>query len=150
MDYRYEIRVPTIANAETGWEKPVQSGSETWTASAHSFGRHVLNGWLTKAEERYAGHPAVVEVWGEDPPGAYAVVTDPGPVAESVKELERAIEAKQIADLAADMATDTLAEAMQDARRFDDLSANKVALLVRHVMSRPTALKLLRRDEKES
>lgn len=143
MHFEYEIRVPGSANTtEDGWAKPSKSGSMPWDSTAHSLGRHLLALWLEEATGEHAGLPALVEVRGED--GSAADIIDPSPVSEAVAALEQAIETKQAADIAAAIAGDALAEAMRDVVTFDRRSKNNVAHRVRSVMSRPTALGLLK------
>ncbi|MGW6745963.1 hypothetical protein ACWGDX_35395 [Streptomyces sp. NPDC055025] len=113
-----------------------------WTGTAHDLGREILKGWLVKPPMEHAGQEIeAVEVVGTN--GAYAAVDDPAPAVPSVWALEVAIEAKLVADHAAEQAGKVLAEAMRGAHR-DGLSKNSVANKTGRVMSRPTALKALK------
>src|SRR4051794_37636901 len=129
MRFRFEIQVPAVANAEQSWDKPASSGYEEWDGTAHALGRRLLHHWLETAEDTYEGLPAIVEVWGEEPEsiwGAHAIIRDPSPVTPAIKSLEEAIEAKQVADFAADRLGDELADAMRDVQKFDGRSANSI------------------------
>ncbi|MFC9736686.1 hypothetical protein ACFVKC_02055 [Streptomyces noursei] len=110
-----------------------------WTGTAHDLGRDVLR---RRQAEHPQEHALAVEVNGSN--GVYAAVDDPTPAKPSVHALEVAIEAKLIADRIAERAGEELAEAMRNTNR-DGLSKNNVADKVGRVMSRPTALKALRR-----
>lgn len=141
--FEYELRVPALADGEDGWQEPAKSDTVTdWPGTAHDLGRHLLADWEDECPERYQGHAAFVEVHSDQ--GAYAKIEDSSPATESVLALEAALEAKQIADHQADRAQDALVEAMQDANRFGSLSKNNIAERVKSVMSRPTALDLMK------
>lgn len=141
--FEYELRVPALADGPDGWEKPAKADTVTdWSGTAHDLGRDVLRTWEDECPERYQGYPAVVEVHSEE--GAFATVKDSTRASEHVRALEAALEKKQALDHQADRAEDELAEAMRDANRFGGLSKNNVAERVKAVMSRPTALDLMK------
>ncbi|WP_405978849.1 hypothetical protein [Streptomyces sp. NBC_00158] len=132
--FTYELRVPAAANADEGWEKPAHSGEmTTWGGTAHDLGRLVLARWRETCPAKYEGLPAVVEVHSEN--GRHAVIDNPAPVHGPTLALECAIEEAQMADLAHDVKRQELAEAMQDARRFDGLSDRNIEHRVRHVLT---------------
>ncbi|WP_327292411.1 hypothetical protein [Streptomyces sp. NBC_01198] len=143
MDFEYALRVPALANGEDGWEKPAKTETvRDWAGTAHDLGRLTLKKWRDSATGWYAGLPAIVEVHSEH--GHHAVIDDPTPASGPTHALEVAIEEKQVADLASDIATQTLEGAMRDAHEFDGLSKNNIAHRARFVVSRPTALGLMK------
>jgi hypothetical protein len=143
MHFDYEIQVPAIADANSSWSHPESKGSIEWDGTAHSLARHLLTHWHQNVIGEAQGLPALIEVQGEEP-GRFARLDDPAPVPEAVEALEAAIEAKQVADVAADIAAQELAEAMRDAVTYANSSKNYVSARVAGLMSRPTALKILR------
>lgn len=148
MHFEYEIQVPAIADANRSWASPESSGHIDWDGSAHALARHLLTKWHDNVVGEAAGLPALITVRGEEP-GRIVELDDPAPVAEAIEALEAAIEAKQVADVAADIAAQELDEAMRSAITFGDASKNYVSQRVRGIMSRPTALKVLK-DAKPS
>lgn len=143
MHFEYEIQVPAIADANSSWSHPESSGSIDWDGTAHSLARHLLTRWHSNVIGEAKGLRAVITVRGEEP-GRLVELDDPSPVSEAVEALEAAIEAKAIADVAADIASQELAAAMCDAITFGDVSKNYVAKRVANFMSRPTALNVLK------
>ncbi|NUV86607.1 hypothetical protein G6W61_10355 [Streptomyces sp. KAI-26] len=140
--FRYELRVPAAANAGEGWPKPAHSGEmTTWAGTAHDLGRLVLQRWHETAAEKYQGLPAFVEVHSDD--GRHALIEDSTPVHGPTLALECAIEDAQVADFAHDVKRQELAEAMQDARKFDGLSARNIEHRVRFVLAAEEAQKIL-------
>ncbi|MEZ3180820.1 hypothetical protein KYY02_19630 [Streptomyces pimonensis] len=143
MQFEYRIHVPVIADLNDSWNHPESQGRIEWNGTAHSLARHLLAKWHQNVMGEAAGLPAAIEVFGEQP-GRFAKLDDPSPVSESVEVLEAAIEAKQVADVAVDIAAAELVAAMRDAATFGGESKNSVAKRVNGLMSRPTALKHLR------
>ncbi|MEV3858463.1 hypothetical protein AB0J38_29630 [Streptomyces sp. NPDC050095] len=140
--FTYELRVPAAANADEGWAEPARKGEmTTWDGTAHDLGRLILQRWHEKAPEKYQGLPAVVEVHSED--GRHAVIDDPTLVKGPTLALECAIEDAQAADFAHDVKRQELAEAMQDAMKFDGLSARNIEHRVRFVLASEEAQKIL-------
>ncbi|MGW2539668.1 hypothetical protein ACWC5I_02035 [Kitasatospora sp. NPDC001574] len=143
LEFSYELRVPAAANAGEGWGTPAASEEGVkWDGTVHDLGRTVLTVWQQDCPKRYCGLPAYVEA--RNNLGAYAEIDDPTPADELVAALEAAIEASQMADLASDMRRQELTDTMRDVRKFSGYSRNNIAHRVRKVMSRPTALKVLK------
>ncbi|MET9140580.1 hypothetical protein [Streptomyces parvulus] len=143
MRFDYEIQVPAIADAKSSWSHPESRGSIEWDGTAHSLARHLLTRWHQNVLGEAQGLPALIEVQGDEA-GRFARLDDPAPVSEAVEALEAAIEAKQVADVAADIAAQELEDAMRGAVTWDGVSKNYVASRVASLMSRPTALKVLK------
>ncbi|MFE2104322.1 hypothetical protein ACFXAF_00350 [Kitasatospora sp. NPDC059463] len=147
LDFSYELRVPGAANAGEGWETPAASEhGVNWEGTVHDLGRLVLAVWQRDCPKRYRGLPAYVEV--RNNLGAYAEINDPTPASEPLAALEAAIEASQMADLASDMRRQELMDVMRDVQKFSSYSRNNIAHRVRGVMSRPTALKVLKAEQR--
>ncbi|MFF3017102.1 hypothetical protein [Streptomyces sp. NPDC057939] len=143
LEFSYELRVPAAANAGEGWEKPAASADGVdWDGTVHDLARFVLAVWQVDCPKRYRGLPAYVEA--RNNLGAYAEITDLTPADELVAALEVAIEASQMADVASDRRRQELEDAMRDVRKFSSYSRNNIAHRVRGVMSRPTALKVMK------
>ncbi|MFF9644743.1 hypothetical protein [Kitasatospora aureofaciens] len=146
LEFSYELRVPAAANAGEGWEKPAASEEGVkWDGTVHDLGRTVLAVWQQDCPKRYRGLPAYVEA--RNNLGAYAEIDDPTPASEMVADLEVAIEASQMADLASDMRRQELMDVMRDLNKFSGYSRNNIAHRVRKVMSRPTALNVLKEQK---
>jgi len=143
MHFDYEIQVPEIADANNSWSHPESKGSIEWDGTAHSLARHLLTLWHQNVVGEAQGLAAVISVQGEEP-GRFTQLDDPAPVSEAVEALEAAIEVKQVADVAADIAAQELDEAMRDAVIYGGVSKNYVSARVTGIMSRPTALKILK------
>ncbi|MEU6959606.1 hypothetical protein [Streptomyces chrestomyceticus] len=139
--FEYEILVPDPSDLAG---RPIDSGVvDDWTGTAHDLGRQILKRWQAEHPEEHASErPITVAVSGST--GAWAAIEDPAPAGAVERALEVAIEAKLVADFAAERAGGVLADAMRDARRWGGLSANNISDRVARVMSRPTALKQLR------
>ncbi|MER6314609.1 hypothetical protein ABT237_12680 [Streptomyces sp. NPDC001581] len=147
LEYSYELRVPGAANAGEGWEKPAASAEGVnWDGTVHDLARSILAVWQLDCPKRYRGLPAYVEA--RNGLGAYAEINDPTPADEMVAALEVAIEASQMADVASDMRRQELMDTMRDVSKFSSLSRNNIAHRCRGVMSRPTALKVLKDQQR--
>jgi hypothetical protein len=144
MKFEWEIRVPAVANATGDWNTPADSGEIEWAGTAHGIGRGLLAIWQEEAEGPYSGEPAVIQVRSDE--GITVTIDSTADVTETIAVLEAAIERKQAADIASDRARDELADAMEMVREFDGLSKNNIAHMARHVVSRPTALKMMKDD----
>lgn len=151
MNLTYEIIVPAVADSTPdGWSKPAARGEARWSGegqwrdTAHDFGRYILRNWEDGPglEEPFSGQSAYVEVVEED--GIILAVAKSAPVPDVVAALERFAENLARLEVAAAHMANELHDQMRYVKRDKLMSSNAIAASVAPVMSRPTALKILR------